>query len=178
LIESLHKRKTEIFIDLIRSGRLPLRPGVRRLMTEAREAGLRLGICTTANERSVNAILNAMLPDFSFDPVIARDAIRRKKPDPEIYHLALSRTGLTPDECMVIEDSANGVRAGKAAGMLVVATTNGYTEREDLGAADIVLTSLGDPGGEQGVLQRADRPLRFDGCLHIDALLDYVGASA
>jgi len=178
LIQSLHTRKTEIFIGLIQEGRLPLRPGVRRLMTEALDAGLRLGICTTANERSVQALRQAMLPDIPFEIILAGDVIRRKKPDPEIYRLALEKTGLPAEAGIVVEDSANGVRAGKAAGMFVVATTNGYTEREDLGDADIILTSLGDPVGEKGVLKKAAGPLDFDGCLRVDALLAHVARQA
>lgn len=178
LIAALHTRKTEIFIGLIQAGRLPLRLGVRRLMTEALDAGLRLGICTTANERSVQALRQAMLPDIPFEVVLAGDVIRRKKPDPEIYQLALARTGLPAEAAIAIEDSANGVRAGKAAGMFVVATTNGYTEREDLSGADLVLTALGDPDGEKGVLKKALGPLDFDGCLRVDALLAHVARQA
>ncbi len=178
LIESLHARKTEIFIGLIQEGRLPLRPGVRRLMTEALEAGLRLGICSTSSERSVQALREAVLSDIPFEVVLAGDVVARKKPDPEIYRLALARTGLPAEAAVAIEDSANGVRAGKAAGMFVVATSNGYTEGEDLGEADLVLTALGDPDGEKGVLRQAAGPLDFDGCLRIDALLAYIARPA
>jgi hypothetical protein len=62
--------------------------------------------------------------------------------------------------------------------MFVVATANGYTEGEDLGAADLVLTALGDPDGEKGVLRQAAGQLDFDGCLHVDALLAYVARPA
>ena len=170
LIERMHKRKTEIFIGLIENGKLPLRAGVKRLMTEALEGGLRLGICTTANERAVTAIIRAMLPDIPFEVILAGDVIRRKKPDPEIYLLALEKTGLHPDACVAIEDSANGVRAAKSAGMFVVATTNIYTEQEDLSAADIIVTSLGDPGGEKGFLKKPKGQFEFEGCLHLEAL--------
>jgi HAD superfamily hydrolase (TIGR01509 family) len=173
LIEALHKRKTEIFIGLIENRRLPLRAGVKRLMAEALECGLRLGICTTANERAVNAIIRAMLPDIPFDIVLTGDVIRKKKPDPEIYLLALEKTGLRPDACIVIEDSANGVYAAKSAGIFVVATTNGYTEREDLSAADIIVTSLGDPEGEKGLLKKPVGQFKFEGCLHLGDLKSY-----
>jgi HAD superfamily hydrolase (TIGR01509 family) len=172
LIERLHKRKTEIFIGLIENGRLPLRAGVKRLMTEALEGGLRLGICTTANERAVNAILRAMLPGIAFEVVLSGDVIRKKKPDPEIYLLALAKTRLNPAACVAIEDSANGVYAAKSAGMFVVATTNAYTEQEDLGAADIIVTSLGEPDGEKGILKKSNGKLAFDGCLTIESLIN------
>ncbi|MEE9120114.1 MAG: HAD-IA family hydrolase, partial [Syntrophobacteria bacterium] len=173
LIKKLHKRKTEIFIELIESGKLPLRTGVKRLMKEAMDRGLIVGICTTANERSARAIVNGMLQDIKFEFVLAGDVVSKKKPDPEIYLLALGKTGLKPEECMVIEDSRNGVLAAKGAGMRVVVTTNIYTENEDLSEADIVVTCLGEPDGEKGIFKQGDRRLEFDGILHVDQLIRY-----
>jgi HAD superfamily hydrolase (TIGR01509 family) len=173
LIMRLHKRKTEIFIGLIESGRLPLRTGVKRLMKEAMDRGLKIGICTTANERAANAIAKGMLQDIKFEFVLAGDVVSKKKPDPEIYLLALEKTGLQPQECVVIEDSRNGVLAAKNAGMWVVATTNIYTEKEDLREADIVVTCLGEPQGEKGVLRQGDLKIEFDGVLHVDQLIKY-----
>lgn len=169
----LHKRKTEIFVNLIESGKLPLRTGVKRLMTEAMKSGLIIGVCTTANERSANAIAKGMLHDIKFEFVLAGDIVSKKKPDPEIYLLALERTGLKPEECIVIEDSRNGVLAAKEAGMWIVATTNVYTENEDLRDANIVVTSLGDPEGKKGELKKGDERLGFDGVLKVDQLVKY-----
>lgn len=169
----LHKRKTEIFVNLIESGKLPLRTGVKRLMTEAMKSGLIIGVCTTANERSANAIAKGMLHDIKFEFVLAGDIVSKKKPDPEIYLLALERTGLKPEECIVVEDSRNGVLAAKEAGMWIVATTNVYTENEDLRDANIVVTSLGDPEGKKGELKKGDERLGFDGVLTVDQLVKY-----
>ena len=173
LIKRLHKRKTEIFIELIESGQLPLRTGVKRLMKEAMDRGLIVGICTTANERAANAIAKGMLQDIKFEFVLAGDIVSKKKPDPEIYLLALEKAGLKPEECLVIEDSRNGVLAAKEAGMHVVATTNIYTENEDLSEADIVVTCLGEPDGEKGILKQGNESLAFDGVLHVGQLIKY-----
>jgi len=173
LIKKLHKRKTEIFVELIESGKLPLRPGVKRLMSEAMDKGLILGVCTTSNEKAAHTVAYQILKDIKFDFVLAGDIVGRKKPDPEIYLLALKKAGLKPEQCIVIEDSRNGVLAANAAGMHIVATTNGYTEKEDLTDADIIVTCLGDPDGEKGTLKKADRKLDFDGVLHVDRLLEY-----
>jgi len=173
LIRRMHKRKTEIVIGLIESGKLPLRPGVKRLMQEANDRGLTLGICTTSNERAAHAVAYNILKDIRFDFVLAGDVVSKKKPDPEIYNLALERTGLKPEECIVIEDSRNGVLAAKAAGMNVVATTNVYTEQEDLSEADIVVTCLGDPDGEKGELKQGGEGLDYNGVLHLDQLVRY-----
>lgn len=173
LIKDMHRHKTSVFVNLIESGKLPLRPGVKRLMREVNEAGLVLGVCTTSNERAARAVAYGILKDITFDFVLAGDVVSKKKPDPEIYLLALDKTGLQPEECIVIEDSRNGVLAAKAAGMHVVATTNVYTEREDLSEADIIVTCLGDPDGEKGVLKKGGEGLDFDGVLRLEQLVRY-----
>lgn len=173
IIKRMHKHKTAAFVELIESGALPLRPGVHRLMKEINDAGLVLGICTTSNEQAANAVVNGMLKDIKVDFILAGDIVSKKKPDPEIYNLALEKSGMNPDECLVVEDSRNGVLAGCAAGMHVVATTNPYTEREDLTDATIIVTCLGDDGGEKGVLKKGGEGMGFDGVLRLSQLADY-----
>ena len=171
LIRNMHKRKTALFVELIESGKLPLRPGVHRLMKEAMDAGLKIGVTTTSNEQTAKAITEDFLSDIKFDVVLAGDVVSRKKPDPEIYNLALKLTGLKPDEAIVVEDSRNGMLAAKSAGIPVVVTTNGYTEKEDLSGGDIIVTCLGDPDGEKGRLIKG--ALGYDGVLRIDQLIRY-----
>ncbi len=171
LIKAMHKRKTALFIELIEAGRLPLRPGVHRLMKEAMDAGLKIGVCTTSNEQTAKAITEDFLPDIKFDVVLAGDIVSRKKPDPEIYTLALDLTGLKPEEAIVIEDSKNGVLAAKSAGTHVVVTTNYYTENEDVSGGDIIVTCLGDPNGEKCKLRKGT--LEYDGVLRVDQLIEF-----
>jgi len=172
LVKNMHKRKTALFVELIESGQLPLRPGIHRFMKEAMEAGLIIGVCTTSNEQAAKAITGKILSDIKFDIVLAGDVVSKKKPDPEIYNLALSKIGLKPDECVVVEDSKNGVLAAKAANMHVVVTTNYYTEKEDVSGGDIIVTCLGDPGGENGMLKKGD-VTGYDGVLHVKQVMDY-----
>jgi HAD superfamily hydrolase (TIGR01509 family) len=166
LIKKMHAYKTDRFIELIESGSLPLRPGIHRFMKKAVEAGLILTVTTTSNERAAHAIAYNVLEDIPFKYVLAGDIVSKKKPDPAIYHLALEKTGFKPEECLVIEDSRNGILAAKAAGIRVIATSNFYTEREDLSDADIIVTNLGDPDGEKGQLIKGEIP-DYDGVLHI-----------
>ena len=172
LIARLHARKTDIFITLLESGALPLRPGVRRLMEEINSEGLLLGVCTTSNERVARAVTTKILKGIRFDFVLAGDVVARKKPDPEIYNLALRRCGLDARQCIVVEDSHIGVAAAKAAGLFVVATPNDYTLKEDLGKADLVVSSLGDPGGEKGALLGGSVAFPYDGVLRMKQLVD------
>jgi HAD superfamily hydrolase (TIGR01509 family) len=173
LIAQLHQRKTELFIEMVERKQLPLRPGVRRVMREALRRRLVLGVCTTSAERAAQAILHSLLEDIHFDLVLAGDVVKHKKPDPEIYLLALDRTGLQPEQCIVVEDSSNGVKAARDAGMNVVATVNDYTRQEDLSLADIVVSCLGDEGGPQSELISSTRPWQIDGIVHLADLMDY-----
>ena len=100
--------------------------------------------------------------------------VQNKKPDPEIYNLALSKLGLKPEEVFVVEDSKNGVKAAKAAGMKVIVTTNHYTEKEDVNAGDVIVSCLGDPDGEKGEMRKGEIA-GFDGVVHVKDLVALFG---
>jgi HAD superfamily hydrolase (TIGR01509 family) len=173
LIQRLHRRKTDLFIELIESGALPLRPGVRRIMEEAAGLGLTLGICTTSNERAARAISSGLLAGVPISFVLAGDVVSAKKPDPAIYRLALEKSGLQAGQCVVFEDSHIGAVAAKAAGMHVVATTNRYTENEDLRMADAVVNCLGEADGPHAEVRPGERELILtDGCVHARDLVE------
>ena len=144
LVQQLHLLKTDIFISLIENGKLPLRPGIHRIMKEANEQGISVAICSTSNEKAVKTIASSLLGDIKIDLILAGDIVSRKKPDPEIYLLALQKTGFSSVEVLVVEDSENGVIAGKEAGIKVLATVNEYTRNENLSGADLVVTSFGN----------------------------------
>lgn len=177
LIKRLHKRKTDVFVELIESGALPLRPGVRRIMEEAVELGLKIGVCTTSNERAAQAIAGTLLAGIPLEFVLAGDVVPAKKPDPAIYLLGLERGGWQADECVVFEDSHIGATAAKAAGMHVVATTNLYTESEDLSMADLVVNCLGDADGQHAEARSGPKLDLADGCVHALALVELFGKS-
>jgi len=145
-----HERKTQIYVEMARAGRLPPRPGIARIAREAQMAGWQLAVCSTSAEASVRAILeNAVGADAAADfLVLAGDVVPRKKPAPDIYQLALERLGATPAACIVVEDSRNGLLAAVAAGLTTVVTVNDYTRDEDFSEAALVVSSLGDPGSE------------------------------
>ena len=144
LIVKLHKLKTEITSNLVSS--LPVRPGVLRLVDEAMAAGVKLGVCTTSNPKFIDAVLDLFGPErkAAFDFVHAGDVVSKKKPDPEIYELAKQSLGLPAHECMVIEDSRNGLLAARGAGLPTLITTSTYTADEDFTGAVKVVPELGD----------------------------------
>lgn len=147
-IKSLHKLKTDFFMEVIESGALPLRPGVERLVDEAIAGGVQMAVCSTSDVRAVSAVVNVLLgPERARHlPVFAGDMARAKKPDPAIYNLAAEKLGLTPARCVVVEDSNNGLRAALAAGMRCIVTVSTYTADEDFSGAARVVEELGDGG--------------------------------
>jgi HAD superfamily hydrolase (TIGR01509 family) len=155
-IAELHRSKTRHFVELLREGRIPLRPGVLRLLREARAAGVRLGIATTTTPENVTVLLESSgepgLADW-FEVVGAGDVVPSKKPAPDIYLWALERLGLGAGACIAFEDSDNGVRSARAAGVgTIVVTESAYTMGQDFSGARIVLDHLGDPGQPCAVL--------------------------
>ena len=149
-IAGLHQRKTAIFGEIIASGQLPLRSGVLRIVDAALAEGIRLGVCTTSNPKSISGVLDLMGQDRKsrFEIVLAGDIVSRKKPDPEIYELALEKLRLPPGKCLVIEDSRNGLLAALGAGLPCMVTTSTYTVDEDFSGAAGVVPELGDPPGD------------------------------
>ena len=170
LIIKLHKRKTEIFVDLIESGSLQLRPGIHRLMKEANDHDVPICICTTANQKAAEAVASHSLPDISFSHILAGDIVARKKPAPDIYLLALEKTGKDPSRCIVIEDSRNGMLAGDSAGVGVLVTTSLYTKDEEFDKAKLVVTCLGDEPGERGSIVIGPDIKGYEGILSLEML--------
>lgn len=151
LVVQLHRRKTEHYLRLIESGAIGLRPGVLRLLREAREAGVRLGIATTTTLDNVLVLLRSVreVPDLVdwFDDIAAGDVVAAKKPAPDIYQLVIEKMGLRADACAAIEDSANGLRSALAAGIkCVVITPSVYTNNEVFSGSPLIVDCLGEEG--------------------------------
>lgn len=152
VVATWHKRKTQLYTEMVEAGDLPPRPGISRIIAAAQDAGWTLGVASTSAEPSVRAILGqAAGPERAarFAAVLAGDRVPRKKPAPDIYLLAVERLGVDPAEVLVIEDSRIGLEAATAAGLRCLVTVNGYTRDEDFSEAMLVVSSLGDPGGEE-----------------------------
>jgi HAD superfamily hydrolase (TIGR01509 family) len=156
-----HRRKTEIYAKLVSSGAVPPRSGVARLVGAANAAGWPVAVASTSAEPSVRATLeHAVGQDLAARVLVfAGDVVPLKKPAPDIYLLAIERIGLPADQVVVIEDSANGLLAATGAGLTCVITVNDFTADEDFTAAALVVSALGDPGGEQTVVLASRSPV-------------------
>ena len=159
LVAELHKAKTRIYSALAARGGIPMRPGVRRLLIEARAAGLRLAIATTTTPENVTVLLEHSLGAGTqewFEVIAAGDIVPAKKPAPDIYHYALEQMGLDAAECLAFEDSENGLRASRGAGLTTLVTVNDYTLDHDFTGAAVVLSDLGEPGAPSRRIAGAD----------------------
>ena len=148
-ISALHAAKTRHYVALLETGAIPLRPGVWRLLQEARASRLRLAIATTTTLENVTTLLQATLGEEGlgwFEVVAAGDIVPAKKPAPDIFHRVLAGLDLPARACLALEDSDNGVRAARGAGLAVVVTTNDYTRGQDFSGAVAVLDGFGEPG--------------------------------
>jgi len=151
LIAAWHRRKTSIYGRIVESGALAPRPGVRRIAAEALAAGWTLAVASTSAPESVAAVLRHTMGEElagRFALVVAGDVVKAKKPAPDIYLLASERLGIPPNDCVAIEDSANGLQAAVEAGMRCVVTVSAFTAEEDFSRASLVVTCLGDAGSE------------------------------
>ena len=149
LVVALHKAKTGHYVELLGRGGIPLRSGVRRLLSEARNAGIRLAIATTTTPENVTALLGNTLggnPAEWFEVIAAGDIVPAKKPAPDIYFWALDKMKLDAADCLALEDSENGVRASVGAGLKTIVTINDYTLGHDFSGVVAVLSDLGEPG--------------------------------
>lgn len=156
LIARLHVAKTRHYTDMLAQGAIPLRPGVRRLLEEARTARLRLAIATTTTPANVVALLEYARPAIPldwFEVIAAGDIVPAKKPASDIYEFTLRRMSLGAAQCLAFEDSENGVRSARGAGLTTIVTPNDYTRDHDFSDARLVLSDLGEPDAPFRVLQ-------------------------
>ncbi len=145
---SVHALKTEIYVRLVHEGKIPLRPGVKRLFNEARAAGLRLAIATTTTPDNVDALISNTLGHEAldwFEVIGAGNVVPNLKPAGDIYHWVLEQMNLEAKDCIAFEDSHNGIASAMDANLKTLITVNEYTESHQFDEAIVILNNLGEP---------------------------------
>jgi beta-phosphoglucomutase len=139
--------KSEAFLRGLRDG-VTVYPGAVSLIESLRAAGLPLALCSGALRSDIDPILAQLGVAPCFDVIVSADEVRRSKPDPESYALALARLSkrfspflTVPDKSVAVEDTPAGIRSAKGAGLRVLAVTNSYGAG-DLADADWITDSL------------------------------------
>ncbi|CAH2602169.1 Protein CbbY, plasmid [Rhodovastum atsumiense] len=175
-IPALHAAKTARYTQMIAAGAVTLRPGIARLLAEARQAGVPVAIATTTSLPNVEALLRATLGEAgpgAFAVIGAGDVVPAKKPAPDIYAHVLRRLAIPASACIAFEDSTIGLAAARAAGIPTVVTPSLYTDEDDFTGALAVVSDLGDPQAPYRHLAGAGAG---DGMVTIDTLARWSAA--
>lgn len=120
----------------------PIRPGVVSLATEANQQNLNVAIASSSYHNWVDGYLSKHGILGLFNPIVCSDDAARGKPHPDIYLEALARMAIRPEQAIALEDSPNGIKAAKAAGLFAIAVPNPVSKLLDLSQADARLDTL------------------------------------
>lgn len=136
------KARTYQLYGEITHGKLNALPGTETFIKQCRQRGLKLAVASSADRVKIEINLREIgVPAGTFDAIVSGEEVERKKPFPDIYLLAAEKVGVSPDECLVVEDAVSGVTAAKAAGARCLALTTSFPA-EKLSAADQIVDSL------------------------------------
>lgn len=147
-VADVHARKNAIYAGLVESGEVALRPGIKRIINEARRKNIQTAIATTTSRTNLTALLDRHFgvgAIAGFDAVVTGEDVAHKKPDPEAYRRTVSALNLAPDQCIAIEDSRNGLLSAVNCGIAVLVTPSIYTSREQFDGAAGVRANLDHP---------------------------------
>lgn len=160
LVVAMHRAKTNNYIQIIESGSIPGRPGIRRLVDEVKSLGWTVAMASTSALESVETVVSAVLTPGSVDAIYAGDIVKAKKPAPDIYLKAMEGMGADPACTIVIEDSEAGATAAHNAGLRHLVTHSALSSHERFPFASLIVSDLGESdapaevrGGEEGVLR-------------------------
>ena len=118
-VGAMFDRVRERLVSMGEQGRMPLMPGVHRILDTLDRLGILKAVASSNGPAAIGAYLNGAGIAGRFDRVICGNECARSKPAPDIFLLAAERLGVPPERCLAVEDSPSGVRAGRAAGMTV-----------------------------------------------------------
>ncbi len=128
--------------EALDQGRVPLVNGSKALIVEFYQKGLTVQVASSATRPTVDKVINHFNLQKYFSYRIGGNEVTKSKPEPEIFIKASKQSGTHPADCLVIEDSANGVKAAKSAGMYCIGYANPRTGNQDLSEADLVVSDL------------------------------------
>lgn len=151
----LVKSKEQILARLIKNG-LVTRPGVMRILQKAQESRLPVGVASSATLPTIELVIETLDIGRYFQTLTSGDEVANGKPAPDVFLLAAQRMAVEPGNCLVIEDSYNGICAAKAAGMNCVAVPCQATRHQDHTKADKILDNLESLNLDEWCCQASD----------------------
>lgn len=139
--QSLYKKRNMIFLELV-NRELKLFDGSAEALQLCKQLGLRVALASSGTREYVNTFVKKFECEDIFEVIISGDDVKRGKPDPEPYALAVKKLGLNPNDCVVVEDAHNGVISAKAAGCKCIGIPFRDGIKQDMSQADLVLDSM------------------------------------
>lgn len=140
--DELHKEKATRYLAALTSKPILPIDGLEELLSAATNKGMVLAVASSSSVININLVLNAIGLKHYFKLIVSGEQVPLNKPNPDIYNKTAELLNLDPAECMVVEDSANGVRSAKDAGMYCVGFQNLSSGNQDLSPANVIVDSL------------------------------------
>jgi putative hydrolase of the HAD superfamily len=128
----------------VKMGEPVLRNGVKEYLIEAKELGLKIGLASSSSREWVEGYLKKLNIFSYFDVIRTRDDVSRVKPDPELYVKAVEALGVATSEAFALEDSLNGLKAARAAGIQCVVVPNSVTAHLNFTDYSLKISSMSD----------------------------------
>jgi beta-phosphoglucomutase-like phosphatase (HAD superfamily) len=155
-VDNLLKEERRRYLDVLKGGTIPLVPGIPELVSRLSDAGMLLAVASSAPMEQIDLVMNratdgGMTFGHYFPVRVSGDEVERSKPDPAIFLKAAGLLGIEPQDCWVIEDSENGIRAGLAAGMRCIAYENHSSGLQDLSRAHLRISKM--EGAAEAILR-------------------------
>lgn len=141
-IAEIHREKQSSFWSLMEQE--TVMPGIEKIMTQARSAGMRMAIASSSPFEWVDGHISRLGIKDQFDFICTSEDVAKVKPEPDLFLCAAKRLQVDPQDAVVFEDSLNGVIAAKKANMSCVAVPHILTRGLDLSSADLIINSLAD----------------------------------
>lgn len=142
--DELHKEKATRYLKVLTSKPIIPIEGLNELVSFAKSKGLVLAVASSSSVYNINLVLKAIGLERYFSLIVSGEQVLNNKPYPDIYLKTLALLNLTPGECIVVEDSTNGVKSAKGAGMFCVGFRNLNSGVQDLSLADVIVDSLSE----------------------------------
>jgi len=139
--QQLREQKESILIRLLQESG-SVRPGVLKILQEAHSQSIDMAVASSSNLPTIELVVELLGIRQYFKCLASGEEVPHGKPAPDVFLLAAKRLATEPKNCLVIEDTLNGILAAKAAGMLCVAVSCEATRHENHSVADRILPSL------------------------------------
>jgi HAD superfamily hydrolase (TIGR01509 family) len=142
--EWLHEEKRDRYLKALSAKPIIAIEGVIDVVTEARKKNIPLAVASSSSSYLIHLVLKAIGIDQDISYVVSGEEVPRNKPFPDIFLRTAELMKIAPEECLVVEDSANGVKAAKDAGMFCVAFLNMNSGKQDLSKADHIVRAMNE----------------------------------